>query len=309
MHKKSKIFTIVLLIILIISSIILVSWLNTQSANKSTSFSITYTDTFGYESQVTSIPQRIISLSPNTTEILCSLGLENKLVGRTDYCDYPETLSSIASVGTITEPNLEVITSLNPDIIITDGMQSQEVIASIRNLGYTVIITRSNQSLDGTYDIISDIGLVTNTSKKATEIINNMKENIDKIKKAISSIENKKTVYYSVSLSDYGLYTAGANTYIDELLKTVGLINIATDMDGWTYSVENLIKHDPDYIICSNLDDSRKTILDYSPISSLTAVKNDSIIEIDVNLIERQGPRNIEGLKILLSKIYNINID
>ena len=309
MHKKSKIFTIVLLIILIISSIILVSWLNTQSANKSTSFSITYTDAFGYESQVTSIPQRIISLSPNTTEILCSLGLENKLVGRTDYCDYPETISSIASVGTITEPNLEVITSLNPDIIITDGMQSQEVIASIRNLGYTVIITRSNQSLDGTYDIISDIGLVTNTSKKATEIINNMKENIDKIKKAISSIENKKTVYYSVSLSDYGLYTAGANTYINELLKTVGLINIATDMDGWTYSVENLIKHDPDYIICSNLYDSRKTILDYSPISSLTAVKNDSIIEIDVNLIERQGPRNIEGLKVLLSKIYNINID
>ena len=309
MHKKSKIFTIVLLIILIISSIILVSWLNTKSTNKSTSFSITYTDAFGYESQVTSIPQRIISLSPNTTEILCSLGLENKLVGRTDYCDYPETISSIASVGTITEPNLEVITSLNPDIIITDGMQSQEVIASIRNLGYTVIITRSNQSLDGTYDIISDIGLVTNTSKKATEIINNMKENIDKIKKAISSIENKKTVYYSVSLSDYGLYTAGANTYINELLKTVGLINIATDMDGWTYSVENLIKHDPDYIICSNLDDSRKTILDYSPISSLTAVKNDSIIEIDVNLIERQGPRNIEGLKVLLSKIYNINID
>lgn len=308
MKRKQIILSLVLLVIFIITTIILVSCYSSNSANKSTGFSVTYTDAFGYESTIDSIPQKIISLSPNTTEIICSLGLENKLIGRTDYCDYPQTISSITSIGTITEPNLEVIANLNPDIIITDGMQSKEIITSIRNLGYTVIITRSNETLQGTYDIISDIGLVTGSSEKSEQIINDMKKDISKIEEAISKIENKKTVYYSVSLNEYGLYTAGANTYINELLEIAGLINIATDMEGWTYSVENLIHHNPDYIVCSHLYDSKKTILNYSPISDLVAVKNMSIIEIDNNLIERQGPRNIEGIKILLQKIYNINI-
>ena len=187
-------------------------------------------------------------------------------------------------------------------------MQSQELITSIRNLGYTVVITRANNSLQGTYEIITDIGFVTNTSDKAKEIVNEMKNEISKIMTAVSNIENKKSVYYSISLSEYGLYTAGADTYINELLETAGLINIATDMEGWTYSVENLIKHNPDYIICSNLYDSKNTILNYIPISDIAAIKKQNIIEIDVNLIERQSLRNIEGLKLLLNTIYKINV-
>ena len=309
MKTKKIVFAIVSLIAILILSIIFINRSNKKTVNESNSFSVTYTDSFGYKSTINYIPQTIVSLSPNTTEILCSLGLENKIIGITDYCDYPSTITSISSVGTITEPNLETITSLNPDIIITDGMQSKEIISSIRNLGYTVIITRENKSLQGTYDIISDIALVTDTSKKAQEIITKMKDDISKIKNLVSNIKNKKTVYYSMSLSEYGLYTAGLNTYINELLQTAGLINIATDMEGWTYSIENLIKNNPDYIICSNLYDSKKTILEYAPISDITAVKNQSIIEIDNNLIERQGPRNIEGIKLLIKKIYNIKID
>ena len=308
MQKKQIIFSIVLLAILILFSIILVGHYMQEPTDQSSNFSVTYTDSFGYESTIISIPQKIISLYPNTTEILCSLGLEEKLIGRTDYCDYPPTVSSITSVGTITEPNLEVIANLNPDIIITDGMQSQELITSIRNLGYTVVITRANNSLQGTYEIITDIGFVTNTSDKAKEIVNEMKNEISKIMTAVSNIENKKSVYYSISLSEYGLYTAGADTYINELLETAGLINIATDMEGWTYSVENLIKHNPDYIICSNLYDSKNTILNYTPISDIAAIKKQNIIEIDVNLIERQSLRNIEGLKLLLNTIYKINV-
>lgn len=307
MKRKQIILSFVLLVIFIFT-IILINSYNSNSTENSNAFLVNYTDAFGYESTIKSIPQKIISLSPNTTEILCSLGLENKLIGRTDYCDYPHTISSITSVGTITEPSLEIITNLNPDLIITDGMQSKEIINSIRNLGYTVIILRSNETLQGTYDIISDIGLITNSTKNAQQLIENMKYEISKIENAVSNIKDKKSVYYSVSLSDYGLYTAGANTYINQLLETAGLINVATDLNGWTYSVENLIHNNPDYIICSHLYDSKDTILNFSPISDLNAIKNQRIIELDNNLIERQGPRNIDGLKILLKEIYNINI-
>jgi len=304
--KRKQIIFLVLLIIFI--SILIINYHHSSSIINSTVFSVKYTDIFGYESTISSEPQKIVSLSPNTTEIICSLGLENKLVGKTDYCDYPQTISSVTSVGTITEPNLEVIANLNPDIIITDGMQSKEIINSMRNLGFTVIITRSNETLQGTYDIISDIGLVTNSSNKAEQLITTMKEEIAKIKIAVSNIKEKKSVYYSISLSEYGLYTVGANTYINQLLETAGLINIAVDMNGWTYSVENLINNNPDYIICSHLYNSKYTIMNYPPISNLSAIKNQAIIEVDNNLIERQGPRNIDGIKILLKEIYKINI-
>jgi len=307
MKRNQFIFSFIFVVVIIITTIIFINYSTTPSVNNSSVF-VKYTDAFGYESTISYIPQKIISLSPNTTEIICSLGLAEKLIGRTDYCDYPQTISSITSIGTITEPNLEVIANLNPDIIITDGMQSKEIITSIRNLGFTVIITRANETLQGTYDIISDIGMVTGSSEKAKQIINNMKKDLLEIEENVSNIVNKKRVYYSISLNDYGIYTAGSGTYINELLEKAGVINIATDMDGWSYSVENLINHNPDYFICSDLYNSKEEILNYSPIANLDAIKKHSIIEIDKNLIERQGPRNIEGIKILLQKIYNIYI-
>lgn len=271
---------------------------------------ITYTDFFGYTSTINSTPpERIISLSPNTTEILYFLGLENKIVGRTDYCDFPSSISSVQSIGNITEPNTELIVSLNPDLIITDGMQSEDFITNLRNLGLTVIIVRSNESLDGTYSIISDIGRITNTSPKAENIVNNMKDTFSKIDNIVKSIEKKKTVYYSISLSESGLYTSGANTYINELLSKAGLINIAIDMDGWTYSLEKLIEHDPDIILCSNLYDAESEILNFNGIKDLTAIKSKNVIKIDDNLISRQTPRNVEGIKLLLEEVYNLKID
>lgn len=309
MKMKKKFFIFAILLITIVAILFIAYLSSNQKSTQSSNFMITYTDSFGYESKINSVPEKIVSLSPNTTEILYYLGLESKIVGRTDYCDFPTTITNVQSVGTINEPNIETIVNLEPDIIITDGMQSESLITSIRNLGFTVIITRSNSTLQGTYDVISDIGLVTNTFDKASQIIKNMKEDISKIELAVKNIENKKTVYYSISLSDTGLYTAGDNTYINELLENAGLINIATDMNGWTYSVENLITHDPDFIICSNLYDAKNNILNYTPINNLTAVKNNDIIEIDPNLIERQSPRNIDGIKTIVNKIYNINID
>lgn len=307
--KTKNLFTFMFLLILTLLTLLTITGCTSNTQNLSSDFSVAYTDAFGYTSYIDAVPETIISLSPNTTEIICALGLESKLIGRTDYCDYPSSVSFIQSIGSVTEPNTELIISLDPDIIITDGMQSEEFITNLRNLGLTVVIVRANETIDGTYDIISDIGKITNSESKAEEIINEMKENFTTIQNTINSITDKKTVYYSVSLSEAGLYTAGNNTYINELLSKAGLINIATDMEGWTYSIENLIEHDPDIIICSTLYDSKQAILEFEPIKDLTAVVNDKIIEIDENLISRQTPRNIEGIKQLVESIYNIKID
>lgn len=270
-----------------------------------TEYPYTYKDSLGNSVTIKSA-NKIVSLTPNTTELLYSLGLEDKIVGRTDYCNYPESATKKASIGTITEPSLEKIVALEPDLVITDGMQSEAVLDSIRNAGITVVVVRNNKNIEGTYQIIRDFGRITNTNEKAETLINDMKKEMKKIEKTVSKIKDdeKKTVYYSIDMGEYGLYTSGKDTYINELLNAAGLINVATDLEGWTYSVEKLIEHDPDLIIVSNAYNAKDAVLNYAPVASLSAVKNKNIIEINTDTLDRQTVRNIDAIKTLIKEVY-----
>lgn len=271
-----------------------------------TEYPYTYKDSFGNEVVIESEINKIVSLSPNITELLYSLELGDKIVGRTDYCDYPEEATKKESVGSLMEPSLEKIVALEPDVVITDGMQNQTVLDSIRNSGIKVLIVRNNVSIEGTYEIIETLGKLTNTNDKAAKLIESMKKDIKKLQEAVKDIkdEDKKKVYYSIDMGEYGLYTAGKDTYINSLLEAAGLVNVATDLDGWTYSLEKLIEHDPDYIILSNQWDAKKNALNYEPVKDLTAIKNEAIIEVDTNLFDRQTIRNVKAIKTLIKEIY-----
>lgn len=268
-----------------------------------------YKDYFGNSVEIKESVNRIVSLTPNITELLYSLELGNKIVGRTDYCDYPEKVKDVQSIGTITEPSLEKIIELEPDIVITDGMQTKEVLDSIRNAGITVYIVRNNTSIEGTYQIIKDLGLLTNTESKADNLVKNMKKDLEKITNSIKNIKEKKNVYYSIDMGEYGLYTSGKDTYINSLLEASGLINIATDMEGWTYSIEKLIEHDPDYIIVSKNYGAKDFVLNYKPIKKLKAVKNKQIIEVEEDLFDRQTTRNIQAIEYLIETIYEVEVN
>lgn len=277
--------------------------------NKEENNPTVYKDYFGNSVEIKESVNRIVSLTPNITELLYSLELGDKIVGRTDYCDYPEKVKDIQSIGTITEPSLEKIIELEPDIVLTDGMQTKELLDSIRNAGITVYIVRNNTSIEGTYQIIKDLGLLTHTDSKADILVKNMKKDLEKLSNSIKDIKEKKNVYYSIDMGEYGLYTSGKDTYINSLLEASGLINIATDMEGWTYSIEKLIEHDPDYIIVSKNYGAKDFVLNYKPIKNLKAVKNKQIIEIEEDLFDRQTTRNIEAIEYLIETIYEIKVD
>lgn len=277
--------------------------------NKEESNPTVYKDYFGNSVEIKESVNRIVSLTPNITELLYSLELGDKIVGRTDYCDYPEKVKDVQSIGTITEPSLEKIIELEPDIVLTDGMQTKELLDSIRNAGITVYIVRNNTSIEGTYQIIKDLGLLTHTDSKADILINNMKKDLEKLTNSIKDIKEKKNVYYSIDMGEYGLYTSGKDTYINSLIEASGLINIATDMEGWTYSIEKLIEHDPDYIIVSKNYGAKDFVLNYKPIRNLKAVKNKQIIEVEEDLFDRQTTRNIEAIEYLIETIYDIKVD
>lgn len=268
----------------------------TQKATEKTQYPVTVTDSDAKKLTIDSEPMKIISMAPNITEMIYQLGLESKLIGRTDYCDYPKEVSKIASVGTLREPNIEKIISLEPDIVIASTHFSKEAEKQLTDLGVKVIVLYEEHDVEGVYDIIETLGTIFNTNKKAAETVNQMKTSIDETKTAITNLKSP-SVYYVVGFGEYGDYTAGGDTFVGQLITLAGGNNIAQKVSGWSYTLESLIEADPDIIIIDKtMKDSFMKAKNYK---DLTAVKNNKVYEIDKNTMERQGYRNAIGLRSL----------
>ena len=105
-----------------------------KSENKD-SAGIDLSDSKGRQVSLYAYPEKVISLGPNITETVFALGKEDLLIGRTDWCNYPEEALDIPSIGTLQEPNLEIIISMQPDLVIGSTHISQETVSSLENLG------------------------------------------------------------------------------------------------------------------------------------------------------------------------------
>ncbi|BCN28788.1 ABC transporter substrate-binding protein [Anaeromicropila herbilytica] len=266
-----------------------------------TKYPVTVKDSDGKEVTLDKEPTKVVSMAPNITELIYKLGVESKLVGRTDYCDYPEEVKNVESVGTLTEPNIEKITSLQPDIVIASTHFSEETEKQLADLGIKVVVLYEEHDIEGVYTMIQTLGTMFNVNDKATNLVSDMKTSIDETKKAVKGLETP-SVYYVVGFGEYGDYTAGGDTFIGQLITLAGGKNIAADVKGWSYSLESLMEADPDIIIVPN--DMKDSFMKATNYKDLTAVKNNRVYGIDKNILERQGYRNAEGLATI-AKIFH----
>lgn len=251
----------------------------------------------GTELFFNSVPQRIISMGPNITEILYAIGAGDKLVGRTDYCDYPSDALLVESVGNLYSPDIEKIIELQPDIIIGSIHFYGEAKEQLENLGIQTAVLYECDNLDGIYDTIRAAGQISGYADKADALAVQTQEEIENIKRTAALNSVKPSVYYVVGYGEYGDYTAGGDTFIGQMLEAAGGNNIAAGINGWSYSLEALLEADPDIIILGLGEaEAFKTAENYRELS---AVKNGRVMEIDRNLLDRQGYRNAEGLKKL----------
>ena len=262
-------------------------------------FPLTYEDAYGNEVTIEAEPETVVSVSPALTEIIYALGAEDKLVGRTDYCDYPEEVLDIESVGAIDNPDVELIASLEPDVVLASSIFSEESYNAITELGIPVVIIRDETSLEGMFDVIGDVADVLGCHEDGVALIEDLSAELDEIR--ANAPETDVTVYYCMSYGEYGDYTAGGDTFIGDIIESAGAINIAEDVSGWSYSAEALVEADPDYIIIDAW--SYDGFIATEPYSSLTAVQEGNIIVIDSNLLNRQGPRNLEAVEIIQEAI------
>ena len=233
--------------------------------------------------------------------MIYELGAEGKLVGRTDYCDYPKEVTNIESIGSLMTPDIEKIISLEPDLVITSTHFDKENTAKLEAAGIKIIGLYEEHDVDGVYTMMETLGKALNKQDEATKDVAEMKSTIKEVTDAVKDLE-EPTVYYVVGYGEYGDFSAPENTFAGEIIKLAGGDNIVPAQDNWSYSLEALLEADPEIIIIGNgMKDGFETAEGYK---ELTAVKEGKVYEIDNNLIDRQGYRNAEGV-MTLAKIFH----
>ncbi len=268
-----------------------------------TAYPLTLTDASGKEFTFEKQPEVVISLSPAATEIIYAVGKGDMLKGRTDYCKYPAEALQVPSMGSIMEPNVEAIVALKPDVVFVSKMFSDDVKAKMDSLGIKVFDLASHDTFDGVYTSITNAGQILGASAEAETVVADMKKTIADVTEKVKGAE-PKTAYYVVGFGEYGDYTAGKGTFIDQMITMAGGTNAANDVEGWKYSLEKLIEKNPEFLICKNADGDKAGIEAANGYKDLTAVKEGKLIEIDNTLLDIQGPRVAEGV-LTLAKILH----
>lgn len=264
-------------------------------------FPVTLTDDAGREVTIESEPQRIVSLAPANTEIVYALGLLDRLVGVTTYDDYPAEVADIDKIGDFVQPNIEAITAATPDLILaTTGVQA-DVIEQLEGTG-AVVVAIDPQTLDALYDSIETVGVATGASEKASELTSSMIAELAEISAAIAA-EDPTACFLEIAQDP--LFTAGAGTLLDDLIRAAGGTNVVTEAGYVGYSLEQLVTVDPTVYLAtkgsmSNPDDLAKR----AGYEKLTAVKDGRVAVLDDNLVSRPGPRVVEGVRQIAEALH-----
>ncbi len=247
----------------------------------------------------------VVSMAPSVTETLFAIGAGDMVLGRTLYDDYPAEVKDIQSIGSLYEPDLESIIDLEPQVAIAATHMNEDAMKTLKTAGIQTLTQKTPEDIAGIYDFINDLGQLTGHDYEARALVSSLKAKEDRVNHVVAMIpKNKiKTGYYVVGTGSSGEFTAGEGTFINEVLKTAGVNNVAKDVEGWSYSLEKLIDHNPQIIITEQF--AYDTMKSEKAYSSLQAIQKGNVIVVDGNVYSRPGPRVIDqGLKIIIHALY-----
>ncbi|MCX7786497.1 MAG: ABC transporter substrate-binding protein [Spirochaetes bacterium] len=271
---------------------------------KSDSFPLEMKDSYERLVRLPSSPKRIVSCAPNMTEIVFYLGEGNRLVGRTDWCNWPEEAKKIPSVGGLQDPNIERIIQLKPELVLASSHFQKETVELLESVGIPVYVGLANRDYEEVYGLIRSVGLLLGVLDVADRKVKAMKEQIERIRRITAAISYKPTVYYMISFGDEGDYTAGSDTHVAQLIRWAGGRNVGDRIKGWRFSIEGLLKEDPDILLVRKGGNIPEQLKRLPPYKDLRAVRLGKVYEMDIDLIDRMGPRNVEGLRQLMRIIH-----
>ena len=269
---------------------------------------VTLTDDIGNAVEVSGPVERIVSLAPSNTEIAFALGLGDRLVGVTDFCDYPAEALEIAKIGGV-EPNLEQIVALAPDLVLAIGGEPvSPAIGQLQDLGLMVLVLEPTD-LESLYHDIELVGQATGVEEQAAELVADMRARVEAVTSVIANVAERPVVFYELDATDPGRpWTVGPNSWHDEFIQMAGGVNLAGGQgSAWVQlSAEEIVAQDPDVIILGDAawGVSPESVAERPGWEVVAAVQNGRVYPIDDNLVSRPGPRVVEGIEKLARLIH-----
>ena len=251
-------------------------------------------------------PKRIVSLAPNITEILFSLGLDEEIVGVSIHCNFPEKAKSKVRVGSYISLDFEKVTSLKPDLIIATGVgNTRDMVDRLGKLGFqTYVIYPKN--FDDILKSIAHIGQVVNREKEARMIIEGMRKRSQRVIELTKGLPRPKVF---IQIGDAPVVTVGKGSFADDLIRLAGGENIAKkEKEVYPrFGMEEILKRSPEVIVISSMNpkgDYQKILQEWTRWKTIPAVKNGRIHLIDSDLLDRPSPRIIDGLEELARVLH-----
>lgn len=258
-------------------------------------------DDLGRLVAINGTPERIISLAPSNTEILFALGLGDKVMGVTMYCDYPPEAHDKEKVGDYYGPDIEKIIALQPDLILATDFHRFDLIPALEEQGFAVFAV-APQTLEDVLESIQKIGQITDKEAEASELVNGMTSKIEEIGEQTQELDEEPRVFYMTWHDP--MWTIGRNTWIDDLINIAGGANIFSQYfeSGAMIELEWVVFLNPEIIITSEW--SYDWALNATELASTNASQTARIYTFDDDLAQRPGPRLVGGLEWLAYLIH-----
>ena len=248
---------------------------------------------------------RIISLAPSATESLYELGLDENVIANTVYCS--DGSSKKEKIGTVTEPNIEKIVSLKPDLIIaTKEGNYKTVIDKLIRLKLKVYVIEPYSSFEDVCVNFQKLADYLDKSDKAKEIITDVRKEVLSLNNEEEK-QNKEKIFWEVGANP--IFTVGKKSFVNEYNKFINGTNVFEDIDMRypNISVESVIEKNPDIIMLVNMGDvSDQEILKWNKYKNISAVKNNKIFLLEADDIFTPTPKKfLNGIRVLRNKISN----
>lgn len=278
-------------------------------ADEVVSFPIEVTDQLGRVVKLEEVPERIISLASGNTEILFALGLGDKVVGVTDFCDYPPEAKEKPSIGGFSTPNIEEVVALEPDLILAASIHKGEVIPALEGKGLTVFAL-DPKTIDEILESITLIGEITGKEGEASQLVTEMSNRIKAVTDKTDGLsEAQRPRVFYITWHD-PLRTAGGDTWHEELIVKAGGINIAHDLTGYaTINLETVIDANPQVIITgagmgTGVDLPLQFAKTEERLRNVDARINNRVYAVPTDLSGRPGPRIVDALEQFAESIH-----
>jgi iron complex transport system substrate-binding protein len=263
-------------------------------------------DQVGRELTLSNKPTRIISLAPNITEILFAIGAEDKLVARSQACDYPAEVDRYPTVTTYPELDLEQLKALDPDLIITtDEIFTPEDLALLDKLQLPIYLQRYD-SLADVYRGMRELGEVLDVADQANRVADSLMALEQRVLDSTANAVHYRT---TVLISNDPLKVVGGQGYLNQLIVNAGGLNVFADVQQPypTTTVEQLLKAEPEYLILPSKQQGvyANLLEQYPALYNTPADVYDQVYVIDPDLLYRPGPRMLQGLLQLTHVLHS----